>query len=417
MIKELKAGRVLSFNDTAAYVRSEQLDVSMQELRALRRNILETAVFRNAYQPRFYQGIQIHQLGLVQIDVAFYKEKQRHSNSNYIGWIQAVAPSTGVNACIPVRNKNTETFENAIAELLDAGGPFPVLHTIQSDRERTLVSAKFRQLMFDRHQIRLHTLVKGSKAWSSERAIRNIKTKLSTVMKAKTPSKRWVDHLQSVVTHHNSQLAFGTKFKRTDIDQYNFMEYLSKRFGVKDLSMSYNTASMNSTELPDSWNRKLFAHLPGDRVLISQTADYTYKGSKTFMKKSTVGTWSDVIYLVTRAALRNTLNADLVPGDGRLFELRSLGGVNHLFCFFAVFKVKKKSSGKELMGWFYGSEIAPAPPGEHDEEEEEEEVAEEEEQPARPVKTPKEKKVRKVPKKRGQGWTKKKKKKRPVPEE
>jgi hypothetical protein len=320
----LDKGRVLTYAEVSKYVRAHKLaGITMQQLRRLRQSWLSTAIYRNApLRPKRYQSIGIHRLGLIQLDVAFYEGKNKGHDSGCIGFVIAVAPATGMLQAIPVKNKATETFEECIEELITAG-IFPALHTIQSDRERALTSARFRQYILDEKHIRLHQLVTGSKAWSAERAIRTVKTQLSMVMKRHSESKRWLTFLQPIIEHHNQQPAHGTKYIAQDINDANFLSYLSERFGTPDVTMDYNSKSIDIKALAfPRWRKLLFKHQLKDLVIITRASDYTKKGG--FEKKSRDGTYSSTIYTVTRAALRSNYLGILVPGRLSSFCLGSI---------------------------------------------------------------------------------------------
>lgn len=125
-------------------------------------------------------------------------------------------------------------------------------------------------------------------------------------------------YLQSIIDHHNRQRAFNTTFKRNEITDENFHEFLSQRFKIDDVTFRYNTSSIDSESfLNPSWRKKLFKYLPGDRVLILVGSDSkNRKEFKIFYKKSISGYWYKQPYVIERAVLRASQHKNmLIPGE------------------------------------------------------------------------------------------------------
>ena len=225
-LREAKAGRLLTYQEVLSYSKSRRLKVSTRNVRDLRQEWMDTAIYRNGpLHPRIFQTISIPQLGLVQVDLAFYMGQERRVNNNHIGFLLCTAPATGLIHVMPIDDKSIPTFEAGLLRLMRAS-PFPVLHTIQSDQERSLTSEAFRESMFSKYRVRFQVLAKGSKAYVAERGIRTVKTKLSQTIKLNN-TQRWINYLEPIVNHHNAQFAFGTKYRRNSINEYNFMDYLA----------------------------------------------------------------------------------------------------------------------------------------------------------------------------------------------
>lgn len=162
--------------------------------------------------------------------------------------------------------------------------------------------------------ITVQNLTTGSKAVRAERAIRTIRTKLSTILDMKEPGKnesaaerlrrqrRWIDDIQHVIDHHNALPAEDSQFRRDEIDKDNFLEFLDSRTGGEDYTLTQNTRGLNSKDLLSSAAIDLaFKFKVGDKVI----AAYKGKEAGTLFKKASVrGSWDPRPATVREAMLR-----------------------------------------------------------------------------------------------------------------
>jgi hypothetical protein len=93
-------------------------------------------------------------------------------------------------------------------------------------------------------------------------------------MAARGDSSRWTDLLGNILDHHNNQIVKGTSFKRKDINDENFFQFLDEKLGRSDSSMAFNTRSVDARSIGDpAWRKRIFKFAKGDRVLVTFDAD------------------------------------------------------------------------------------------------------------------------------------------------
>ena len=153
----------------------------------------------------------------------------------------------------------------------------------------------------------------------------------------KIPTKKWIDFISPLVESHNSAPAYGTSFKRNEIKDSNFHDYLDERELKKipkaerakfDVTATFNSQSIDSGSLPDSAKRKLFKFLPGEEVLVSRKALKINKADGgVFAKSSVLGSFSRKRFQITSAKLRPTAEGQLVAGS--YIFLKDLYTLNH----------------------------------------------------------------------------------------
>lgn len=318
-ITSLDKGRVMTFRELYALSLQKNLKVSTKQIKQIRDNWIETAIFKGAkLKPSVYQSVGIPKLGLLQADVAFMEKGVEKINSNYIGFLLVVCVATGLIEYRLIKKKDAEIYLKALISIIKSNF-FPACHTIQTDAERGLTThAKILKIKFG---IQMHVLVRGSKAFCAERAIRTLKTNVSIVQLRKK-SNKWIDILKQVVEHHNKEKAFGTSFRRIDIKDSNFLKFLDERFRKQDYTMGYSSTAIDYASIgQDDWGPKIFKFKPGDKVLLTIVNDKGIdRKYKTFLKKTRQGIFGPNIYIVVQASLRSSFRGDLVPGNlKRLF--------------------------------------------------------------------------------------------------
>ena len=111
---------------------------------------------------------------------------------------------------------------------------------------------------------------------------------------------------------HNREPIEGTTYTPNEINFKNFYDYLKQLHDFKDVTMSFNTNSIDSRSIKqDNWIKKLFKFYHDDRVFAS---NYALEGRKVFGKQSVRGTFSKTPFVIKRAKLRHTKQDKLVPG-------------------------------------------------------------------------------------------------------
>ena len=221
---------------------------------------------------------------------------------------------------IPMKGHKMAEFEKALEEVC-RGGIFPEITVILSDRETAITSPKFREKMKETYGIRFQFITRLNKAWSSENAIFHTKRNLSKALgaqQARGGGKNWVNLLPEVINSHNRKIIEGTSFSPNDINVENFYDFLNELRDAKDITLNYNTNSIDSRSIKQKeWLKKLFKFQIGDKVLASK---YSLEGRKAFRKPSVEGTYSDTPFLIKRAKLRQTRENNLVAGKYYIFS-------------------------------------------------------------------------------------------------
>ena len=316
-LRQTKNGIVPNFDETLRFARKSGAGgavrgVTHRKLQALRKNWFFTSLYSRApAKVRHFQTIQIPKMGLIQADSAFMDKGEVSENDGYVGFMLFAEPATGLLFANPIKDKKRETYEDCVEEAM-VSGVFRRFTVLQSDRDRSFTSPKFSEHLKQSHGVTTQFLVGFTKAWSVERAIRTVKTNLSILMDRKK-TRRWLDLLPKIISHHNQRPAFGTTFKRNAITERTFLDYLDERFKSEDHTMTYAGSSRDYESLKYmGWSKKIFRFHPGNYVLLSVAGDYLNK--KTFTKKSMRGTYSKTLYIVRSAALRASDKGHLVPG-------------------------------------------------------------------------------------------------------
>jgi len=311
-LSSLERGKVLSLDKLRDWVRRKRLrGVTEGRLRRLRQYWKEISKFgTRGGRPRHYQSIQIPKLGTVQMDGGYFERGSKANNDGMIGFLLFVSASTGLLHALPMANRTIPEYVRLMKSFMKRN-PFPAVDTLQSDKERAVVSDEVGAFLAARG-VSLQLLTSKRKAFLAERAIRTVKTQLSMVMERRR-SKRWVDWLSAVIDNLNDSKAYGTTFNKRDVNRKNFLKFLDERFQTSDHTMSYSGSAVDFDAVKMAgWADKIFAFSPGAKVLVSYTALQERK--KRDVKRSQLGSYSEEEHRVTRAFLKSDSKGDLVPG-------------------------------------------------------------------------------------------------------
>lgn len=309
-IKHLNNGRILTSKELKRYVKQRKLNVDNAYIRNIRDDIIPTLLYKNPVKIKTYQTITVDRLGLLSMDFAFYKKEWKKFNNNYNGFLMINSVVAKKYHAIPMKSRSLKEFENVLEQICK-GGIFPVISVILSDRETAITSPNFRKEMNTKYGIKFQFLTRYNKAWSSENAIFHTKKALSMAL-ISNGGKNWVRLLTEVIANHNRKKIEGTSFSPNDININNFYDYLNELHDVKDITMTFNTNSIDSRSIKQNdWIKKLFKFKLGEKVYASK---YSLYGRKSFKKRSVEGTYSNKPFLIKRAILRQTRDKKLVPG-------------------------------------------------------------------------------------------------------
>ena len=284
---------------------------------------------------KYHQTITIPKIGLLAVDFGFFKKDDKWYNKNNIGFLMVVGVNTHKYWAVPMKSRQMDEFEKALEEIC-LGNIFPVITNVLSDRESAIFSKKFQAKMKKKYNIKFQFLHRMNKAYPAENGIRHVKENLSILLDSKS-TKRWIDLLPTVINSHNTKKIRKTKYTPNQIDDSNFLDFLSKSKQIKylkkrkmnkkkkirDITMFLNTNSYSFDNLPKGkWRKKTFKFDIGDKVLVSFKS---LKGSKLIKKPSVEGTYSRDPYVIKYGFLRNTLdNKYLVPGNTLYLQFKQI---------------------------------------------------------------------------------------------
>ena len=309
-IKQIDKANILTDRDLQQYVEKNKLYVGTTFIRNLKKDVLPSALYSQFEPIEDYETISVPRLGYLSMDFAFYKQEWAGYNRGFIGFLMIVSVSPGKRWAIPMKNRQTSSFEQALEEVC-MGNIFPSITEILSDRESTITSPKFQAKMKELYDIEFGFLRRYSKAFNAENAIRHTKNDLSIAL-ISNGGKNWVDLLPEVLYNHNRQKIPGTSYSPLTIDKNNFYDYLNECMDVKDATMTFNTNSYDSRAFDNQqWLKQIFEFEVGDKVLATK---YALEGRKAFQKSSVEGTFSRTPYFIKRAQLNNSKNDVLVQG-------------------------------------------------------------------------------------------------------
>lgn len=323
-VSSLKRGAILSFRELSALAKEKNLKVKLRDVRNMRSRVLATTVFKSVrLKPRAYMSVAIHKLGLLQADAGFFEKRIAPDNDDYIGFFLAVCVSTGLLMPVLIKNNTTEIYQEAITQMVNSG-LFPAIHTIQTDKEKALVSRRLQRYVMENFGIRMYQLVGGTKAFAVERAIRTLKTKISQVQ-TQNKTDVWTDIIFNVANHHNEQKAFNTSFRRCDIDDSNYLQYLGERYGEgkkDDITLGYAGSELSYSFFKRFGTAsKVFKFAVGEKVFVTVLKDKSVnRETKTFLKKSRQGVFYPRVYRIFDAKLRSTHTGAYVPGKKKQYK-------------------------------------------------------------------------------------------------
>lgn len=268
--------------------------------------------------PKVFQTQSVATYGLIFIDLAMFRPKFKALNRGAIGFIAAVEATTQQVASFPMRGKRTKDWRRAIDQVLDES-VFGVVRTLVSDQEPAIVSRHFRNKLLAERGVRMVFLSQRHKAYAAEGYIRWLKNALvkAEAMRKRTPTldhRKWTEVLPNIVTSFNQRKARNTSYKRKDIDEKNFDDFLGELFGTTDASLLMNSGTLDiGRAFSPKWTNRLFRFEQGERVLVARRAE---KLGGAFQKPSVHGGFSPKVRIVAQRLMKRTRDRHnlLVPG-------------------------------------------------------------------------------------------------------
>lgn len=309
-IKKINEGNILTNYELRRYAKKRNFSLSKLTISNLRNDVLATAIYQKPFQIKAFQTVTHDRLGLLSVDFAYYKKDLSSYNNGYVGFLMVNSVIPNKWHAIPMKSRKTAEFERALEEIC-MSNTYPAVSSVLSDREGTLFSKHFQKKMKDKYRVKFRFLHRYSKSWSSELAIRHVKTDLSIALQS-TGGRKWIDLLPEVINNHNRKIIEGTSFSPNDVNDKNFFDFINELHDDTDATMNFATNSIDSRSiLSKKWLKKIFKFRLNEKVLVSR---YSLEGRKAFEKTSVKGTYSDTPYYISGAKLRQTRKKTLVPG-------------------------------------------------------------------------------------------------------
>lgn len=321
-LKKLYEHNIVPSNyDIKKYCKKQNIKLTASEIASLRRTTVPLAQYRRLNKASPLQRIGVFRRGVWQLDFSFMTRSSTpeivKKNSGVKGFVVACEIGTNRIFAEPLRDQYATTYLEFVQRLMKHS----LVVIIETDKEGAFMSKTFQDGL-KRLGIKHYFPQGPHKSWGAERAIGIIKERIGLLCKVRQ-TKVWIDHLPRVVHHLNSQpINKSTPVIRSGVDTHEkFMKAMDVRFGVKDATMLYNTASYDYFSFTPSERRKLFRHAVGSTVLLpAKIASGQEKRKSLFRKVSEAGSFSDKLCIVRAAYLRATQKDKLVPG--RIFLIK-----------------------------------------------------------------------------------------------
>lgn len=290
--KREKTGLAMNLRQLIAFVKEKKIPgVTRNQLAAFLTGESDLAQFAPVRQVKQFQTVSVPHLGEYMIDYGeFHKEWSGHNKGN-TGFLVAVEQFTNRLFVCPSRNKNTDSWLEAIRIFVDLTRN---VRSISSDRDAVATSPRFQQQIVKDYGINWYFLKKNSKAFLAERYIRLVKQKLSQALLYKK-TKNWLQFVEPLMNDYNDDKIMGTSYKRKSVDRSNFNHLMQQITNMVNPDLLYNMSHVAPFH-NENWNKKIFKFDLGEKVLLSRLAnwkksegDLDKTPSKVFLKASTHG--------------------------------------------------------------------------------------------------------------------------------
>lgn len=298
-----KQGIVLSVKDLQKLSSDLGLPTpDARELAKLRYGWKYTALHSRWTKPAHFMTGVVEKLGCIFVDMAEFKKNLVVSNAQIKYFLVGVDSLSQLLCVVPCVNKKQTTWEEGIVRMMQSG--FPYLHTIVSDRDAAVTGIEFQREVKEKYGISWLHLRNRSKSYHAERMIRYMKSRLSIALAGNDRGdNNWIKHIPGIVSDYNKRFVNGTKIRRIDVSKENYLQILEQRWKLPDASFALNTRQANN--FSPALTAKLFKYKPGDKVLLSYSANYAVKHD-VFSKKSTIGSYAPEIYEIEAVTLKST---------------------------------------------------------------------------------------------------------------
>ena len=227
--------------------------------------------------------------------------------------IDALSQKMALEKCV---DKTAASWHEALKNLLEKS--VDKCSLILSDRD-VVVSKQFAKEIFELYRIKWGFLTRRSKAFLAERRFSLIRTQLTELMEANR-TDNWTQYLETICLNYNDEYIKHTKFKRSQISDENYLDYLGALYKTSDASLFFNSYSMG--KFSADMSKRLFRYSLGQRVRLARKVDIDVKKS-IFDKPSMVGHFSEEEYTVKERTLKHDSKYMISP----CYRLRETPGL------------------------------------------------------------------------------------------
>ena len=332
-----RLGQTRTARQLEEFCRQNGIRFDPQRLRRIRHEF-KYAAFAQAYRrPLKYMASSVSKYGVVHLDMANFQPQHRAKNDGCAAFLCAVECLSGQLVAVPCRDLTTASWRVAVQKLAET----TVIHALRvvvSDRDAAVKSDNdggLRALLKRRYGISWIFLKNRSKAFKSERMIRFLKERLSMALRANEDGQ-WVHLLDGICRQYNASFIPGTKIRRSQVDQHNYLRLLEQLYRSPEPTMRFIMAE--TFRYPSRLARFLWDYKVGDKVLVARRSDHSLKDRHTFEKPSVVGSFGPTVYRVTACLTKKNWKLFITP----------------------VYTVARLSDGTPLSGKYYPDELAPA---------------------------------------------------------
>jgi hypothetical protein len=316
--KAQRDGVILSHQDLLDYASKNKITVDTRKLRTFRGHWKDLVLFQQAVvKPKHFSSAVISSYGLCFSDFGFFHPEWKRENNGYIGFLLIVESLTKLLYACPLRDRTKASYEKCYLDAIQVSA-LRKIRVIISDREGSMLSKSFQNTLLEKYDIKIHFLYNHSKSYLAELYLGKVKTWLSMALSMRK-SRTWYTLLPNVIKNHNSQFIKGTRLRRNMVGPHNYLEALGQIHNIPDPAALFNSSDIDQSAIKTpAWRRKLWKFAIGDECLLSVHSNF-YLKNKIFFKRSLKGSWTDKVYVITRALLRNT--AELLKVAGKLTKL------------------------------------------------------------------------------------------------
>ena len=310
--KKAKKGEVAEVRELVRYSLSKNLGLSRSAIsKWLRAQPVSVRFGLRNKKEKAHVGTKYPKLGVYQLDYGSFRKRDVVANGQKNEFILAVEQVTHKLIVLPTTSKSTRWWRAAVKLIRDTFSTG--VTKLFTDRDAVVTSPAFQASLKKDFGVTVRYLKNRSKAFLAERYIRKVKRELNKSCFAAS-SRRWTDFVGRVVRRHNNQFIKGTRFKRTQVHEKNFLQFLAQYFNSDSVHNTLSTVPARPSFLNEKLNKQIFKFRPGDTVVLARSADWT-EARSLFDKTSSTGSYGSKVYTVRKRELHPSKKSNkLVKG-------------------------------------------------------------------------------------------------------